>query len=327
MMDLLFENPGLFHISEKILKNVDIQTQLNCRLVRKSWNNKFEKLAAKIDLKKLLKKTFTRKEDISSWSKFLDSPKIKVPTLVMNSYLQNIFRKTEINLRKPLFAFVTVGNSKMVELTLKMKPIPIWSEWIYEHGVAFEIAAKNGRINVVKFMKDFFSTAIPLGIHKSAILLATKSGHLEIVKFLADDVTNHDLVVDVDTIKAAVSCGKIEMLQYYKHLLDDDLFETLTLDKTILNSNETAFHYFAWKGDVEKMIRLCRNRNPIHKDIYGQTPIHCAAGSGHLEIMKFLATHTENPETENIFGWTPSRIARFLGFFEIEEYLLQLNNF
>ena len=49
---MLFENTGLFHISEKILKNVDVNTQLNCRLVRKSWNNKFEKLAAKIDLKK-----------------------------------------------------------------------------------------------------------------------------------------------------------------------------------------------------------------------------------------------------------------------------------
>ena len=40
---MAFENPGLYHIGEKIFKNLDIQTKLTCRLVRKSYNEMFKK--------------------------------------------------------------------------------------------------------------------------------------------------------------------------------------------------------------------------------------------------------------------------------------------
>ena len=46
---MAFENPGLYHIGENIFKNLDIKTKLNGRLVRKSWNDMFEKQASKID--------------------------------------------------------------------------------------------------------------------------------------------------------------------------------------------------------------------------------------------------------------------------------------
>ena len=50
------DNPGLFHIGERIFKNLDFKNQLNCRLVRRSWNDMIEFIAdkAKIDLDMLL---------------------------------------------------------------------------------------------------------------------------------------------------------------------------------------------------------------------------------------------------------------------------------
>ena len=54
-MEAFVENPGLRHIGEKILRNLDFKTQLSCRLVNKSWNLILETEAgkSKIDLKKL----------------------------------------------------------------------------------------------------------------------------------------------------------------------------------------------------------------------------------------------------------------------------------
>ena len=39
----MVENPGLFHIGEKILKNLDVESQVICRLVKRSWNHLFER--------------------------------------------------------------------------------------------------------------------------------------------------------------------------------------------------------------------------------------------------------------------------------------------
>ena len=84
-MEIVFDNPGLCHIGDKIFKNLDIKTKFNCRLVRKSWNDKFEKQASKIDLLK-----------VPSWSKFLKGPnwrvflkesKNEIPLSVLNFYL------------------------------------------------------------------------------------------------------------------------------------------------------------------------------------------------------------------------------------------------
>ena len=51
------ENPGLLHIGERILKNAPFKTKLKCRLVKRSWNQIFEKEAskAKNDLDNLIK--------------------------------------------------------------------------------------------------------------------------------------------------------------------------------------------------------------------------------------------------------------------------------
>ena len=56
-MEAVMENPGLIHIGERILKNVNFKTQAQCRLVKRSWNQIFEKEAskAKNDLDNLIK--------------------------------------------------------------------------------------------------------------------------------------------------------------------------------------------------------------------------------------------------------------------------------
>ena len=93
---MAFENPGLYHIGEKIFKNLDIQTKLTCRLVRKSYNEMFEKQASKIDLKDLIKQSkFCNHLLKENWREFFKESRNELPNLILNSYLQNLFSSKE----------------------------------------------------------------------------------------------------------------------------------------------------------------------------------------------------------------------------------------
>ena len=54
-MEDFFNNPGLLHIGEEILKNLDFKTKVSIRLVKKSWKRALDKTAPKVGLDDLLK--------------------------------------------------------------------------------------------------------------------------------------------------------------------------------------------------------------------------------------------------------------------------------
>ena len=354
-MDVVFENPGLCHIGDKIFKNLDIKTKFNCRLVRKSLNDKFVQQASKIDLQKVPKwsKFFNK----PNWREFLEESKTEIPLPVLYFYLQNLLLRVinsseEFNHRTPLLAFAATGNAKIVNFILQINSI---RKWNHECKDALNSAAKYGHVNVVKCLKAYRNYA--------AILTASENGHLEVLKVLMDDITvvTGDLV-GWKTIGEAAYSDKIELIKYFEKKLDQHLFQDL-LAKTDYFCN-TIFHNLAALGQLEMMKYLWQrtsefSRNPIQENLGGCTPIHYAANKGHLEIVKFLASYTSNPITTNqdgrtpIYyaarngyleivkflalktsnpnskdktGWTPSEKARSKGFLDIEAYLLNLEN-
>ena len=196
-MDKFFDHPGLCHIGEKIFKNLDFQTKLSCRLVRKSWNDKFEKQASKIDLLKM-----------PNWSKFLNEPnwrvflrksKTEIPTLVLNFYLQNIFSKVLNSLeesyhRTPLSTFAISGNSKLVDFILDMKTVTTRNNECKEalniHGTIFHHLAAKGHLEMLKKLCHTSSDGYSINpiqknsLGRTPIHYAAAKGHLEVVKFL-----------------------------------------------------------------------------------------------------------------------------------------------
>ena len=51
------------------------------------------------------------------------------------------------------------------------------------------------------------------------------------------------------------------------------------------------------------------NYNPNARNMFGLTPLHCAAGFGYLDIVKILVELTKNPIVRCNRGWTPIHVS------------------
>ena len=332
-MEPFFENLGLCHIGESILKNLDFQSQLICRLVKKSWRNILEKVlvtkASKFSLEKLQINIIYHR-CIDEWKEFWEELKTKLPVHIVNSYVQHLFESMKmypglsVRYFRPLGVLAIRGNLKMVQLCLGLNSIPILKEWGSDHCSVLQLAAKYGRINIVKYLKKSFSTAIPMVVHKSAITSAALNGKLETLKVLMDDLTNPDDPVIGWVFLGASKRGYIQILRYLEQKLSKECFELCLTGKSPVGN--TVFHVAAGFGNFEILEYLCQKspKNIMQLNSLGDTPIHSAAENGHFEIVRFLTTYTSNPNTANRKGLTPSSIARSQGYCEIEDFLLTL---
>ena len=67
-------------------------------------------------------------------------------------------------------------------------------------------------------------------------------------------------------------------------------------------------------------------KNPNTPDKLGETPIHKAAGNGHIEIVRILAPLTENPNAPDKLGKTLIFEAAYWGYTEIVKILAPLTD-
>ena len=154
-MESFFENPGLWHIGENILNNLDFQSQLKFYSVRKSWQVMIEKILTKFQSNFTEKHLIERCKNRKVWKIFFIS-KLAVnihPSFVTKCYLLDLFQKHEGKpLKTPLTTFVNVGNLKMVDFILKnsLFRLPDWSREL-------EKASKTGKADVVKCLVQLCS--------------------------------------------------------------------------------------------------------------------------------------------------------------------------
>ena len=302
-MDLFMENPGLCHIGEKILANLDFKTQLNCRMVQKSWKHIIDEKASKIDVNVL--QTFFKQSvrmkmkrlrhlmfpvvDAKSylfWLQLFCSANSLPYNININIYLMNVLKRM-INaqeiLNSPLGEFFERKNIKMVEVILNQR---MADRFHFQHVI--KKAVGEGCIEMIKIMHPLF-----------------------------------DISLFFQSIRLSIYNGKLNILEI---LLTENPKASLVIKNNELNTSKFNIINFAVQfGGFEIVKMLCQKvSNPIVEDKMGNSPYHYAAINGSLEILKFLAPYTSNLNVPNENGRTPLEIATSNGHKKIAQYLQEL---
>ena len=273
-MEALMDNQGLVHIGERILKYLDFKTQINCRLVRKSWNQILEKEASKTktELKSLLfaKERSQTKADLENLLKSIKesvtpflgyfelAEKDKIP-VAWNHFVIGISSKInnhEINvsLKKhimdqisaefsslPLEHFLLKRDLEMIHLTLKQK--------LYY--------CKGKRSSDFAFYLLFAERDFDLALEK-----AVKNRYTDIVQCLKPFMTKD---------------------HYHKYVFEP-----------------------AKNGELNVLKILYPNpNNTLMVDRFGNNPIHIAVSKGHTSIVNYFIQNGLGLVAQNNSGHTP----------------------
>ena len=348
-MEKFFENPGLSHIGEKILKNLPFEDKVTCRLVQKYWKNILDKSASKVELNDLLQKLKKLYEELvivsrlKPWSDFLNQIHSKIENPWIPIYIENILVKAnhEKRLVPPLYTFaILFGNVKMVNFiivnglaenfsftTLLSRVLRIENicmmeclkPFLSEEEQEFVIIEATRQYGHIKFVEVILlpDTKLSYNFLSSNFLLhmAAQKGSVRIVEFLLSKTqmfASYEDEFGNTPLFYAVENNCIEIVKLIvRHLNEDQISED--------------FHSYclaARLGYYEILKILCQKvANPNVSWRNGDTFLHWAAGKGQFEIVKLLCSYTSNVNVTNEHGITPAMIARRNDYDEITNYL------
>ena len=336
-MENFMENSGLLHIGERILKNVPFKTKLKCRLVKRSWNQIFEKEAskAKNDLDNLIKslKNITinpeydydydgydwdyfgkmaKYERRKTWLNFvmdLRSKTNKVVNVLLKELISYQFN-TGFSLF-PLEQFVVKRDVELVNLALKQK---------FDVGFdkALQMAIQNRYTDIVQCFKPFMT----LKHLRKYVLEPTRSGDINALKIVYPNPKEH-LVVDrfgANPIHIAAYMGHIRIVGYFientEGLTAQDNSGFTPLCYAIINCYHSIFLM------ITKVVPEDHILKPI---MNGKNVIHIAAESGQLEVVSQLCEKVKNPIVTDDMGNTPIHYGAYIGHLEMLKFLTSKN--
>jgi hypothetical protein len=151
----------------------------------------------------------------------------------------------------------------------------------------FEEAAKNGQLEVLKWLKDNFKiTEFDLKkFNNYAFIMAIKNGHLEVSKWL---IYNYNITKEEAKIsnnyafRCSAKNGQLEILKLLKYKFD------ITEEEAKLFKNE-AFREAAYNGYIEVLTWLKENFNITAKEIFTYDfALRYNTRNGYSEVLKWL---------------------------------------
>jgi hypothetical protein len=163
--------------------------------------------------------------------------------------------------------------------------------------LTFLMACKEGRMSFLEYTKESVLMNIYLTkkVCQEAVVVAAKNGQIEVLKFLhsAFCFDKSDLMIDITFIKACQE-GHLEIVKYLH--INYDLKREI-LDKDMIY----AFKRACWGGHLEivkYLINYDLKREILDKDMIYAFKRACC--DGHLEIVKYL--HVNFGMTKEILG-------------------------
>ena len=320
-MDIVTEHSGLIHIGEKILKNLDFQTQLNCRLVKRSWKCILDKEASKTDLDSLLKelkqfmidcdcvsvpsrpkKTI---KDYKIWSDFLNVLSSKVNNYWIYYSIQNHIIRQDYNYtqhQSPLLFYALTKNVKMLEYVLKEEPK------YKSDDIEFTIrkAVEYSYSEIATYLLSYIDNATMKGL----IFRSARNGDCSMVELLVPN-PKEPLIVDSlnnNLIHFAASRGHTEIVKYFlentKGLMAQNSFGETPLYFALFSNNLSLMNMIVDAVSEDHILK------PIKK---GKNVIHIAAHGGIYEIVEKMCLKVSNPIMPDDAGNTPIHYAAWDG--------------
>ena len=309
-MDMFFNNTGLFHIGQKIITAVDPKTQLQCRLVCKTW-------------KDILEDPILNFEDLKSWvTRYLD--------INFNRILREEQRRYVVSLFKEWYP---PGHWEIYQ-----KRLNIWTKW---HDFISTIK-KTGRKTALVFLlrqPTFLNCIKP----DTPLDLCLTFGDVEIGKFLI-----YHRLATVEEVKLRLpelvenwqsrdrTTGNKISIWYSRKVVQASEFGDLdTLKNLVPNPNElfqnsihadqfrnNPIHIAAKLGHIDIVKYFISNqRNLCAQNTNRETPLYLAVRHNRIEIVDMicdaLTAHLIMTEEYNVVP-----LATEMGHFEIVKLLL-----
>uniref|UniRef100_A0A8C5YZF1 Ankyrin repeat domain-containing protein 42 n=1 Tax=Marmota marmota marmota TaxID=9994 RepID=A0A8C5YZF1_MARMA len=211
----------------------------------------------------------------------------------------------------PLHLAATHGHSFTLQIMLRSGVDPSVTdkrEWRPVHYAAF-----HGRLGCLQLLVKW-GCGIETVDHNGnlPVHLAAMEGHLHCFKFLLSRMNS-----GTQALKAFNDNGEnvLDLAQrFFKHNILQ-FIQGAKYEGNDLGDQETlAFpgHVAAFKGDLEMLKKLVEEGviNFNERDDTGSTPMHKAAGQGHIECLQWLIKVGADSNITNKAGETPSDVAK-----------------
>ena len=183
------------------------------------------------------------------------------------------------------------------------------------------IAAYNGRLAVVKYLcREFSDLTGFLDISGATVLhAAARSGHLETMSYLLDQHTDPNVVTENGStlLHLAAYDGRLEMVKF----LCDKFPSMLLLTD---NTDHSAGHYAAGSGNVEVFRYLVsKGIDPVGRTANGSTCLLKAAYTGNQEMVEYLSENIpELLKMEDQYSCNAAHYTACEGHLSVLKYLL-----
>ena len=338
------EKPGLLHIGERILKNLDFQTQPNGRLVNRAWNQILENEASKTkkDLNNLLESvrksanhpnpeniTFleyceitTRDKICLHWIQFA-----MAMSTILNNHAINVLLKKHIKYQfddefsaYPLEHFVLKRDVKMVDLILKQKLFyfsikSAVSLTTSEFDSGLKKAIEKRYSDIVQCFKPFMT----FWHHDNYVFEPITCGYPNALKMVYPNPKDSLPIIDRsgnNSIHIGASRNLTLIVKYFIENIDG-----LTAQN---NSGHTPLYYAITNynhTNFRNIVKAVPEDHILKPIINGMNVIHIAARSSQLIFVKQLCNKVTNPIVPDDRGNSPIHYAASNGHLEMLEFL------
>nr|CAH8828863.1 unnamed protein product [Trichobilharzia regenti] len=152
----------------------------------------------------------------------------------------------------------------------------------------------------------------------NAVHLAAMEGHLPVLQCLVSQV--HTPLYLLDTPNDHGETAEALAKRFLKH--DVEMYiNKLKTEKTFHRGSDDAeqlafpAHTAAYSGDLVQLRALIESGTVKidERDEQGATPLHKAAGQGHIKIVQWLRENGADPRLRNSIGESPADVARRYG--------------